>query len=846
MRYSRTPTPLLSSLFALSLACQTPQPNAPTAAPSVAATPSTTAPLAASTPASKGRRVATLELSNPSNFPRPSSVVYVSYYDLGLGAGDPETKILSVQSGETQLPSHAIDMDGDGARDGVVTAVDFAATETKSLTISADASAASREFPKRTQAEVSMKVGGKWEPRKDNPALKEYVGGTFKNVRTLSAPPEHTDHSNFIRYEGPGIESDKVAYRIYLDHRNGFDVFGKKVEAPILHQVGLDGFESYHHMADWGMDILKVGESLGSGGFGFWNKKKVELVSAVDAWDASILENGPLYSAFRIDYKGWKVDNKKLNVRADFSMQAGSRLLRVRLNLSEDLPNLAVGIVKHPETELLLGSTNVPERAYSYFGSYGKQSLSGDDLGMAVLFKQGARKSQEIDTNNYVAVMDPSGKHLDYYLLAAWQGEPNGVKTRDEFRQALERETEMLSIPLRRRLQTTTMEQAQKEPLDAETALNWAKRIADSELERKALSYRHQGWDPGRQRKPKFEYDTVGLQPLSFDELGEVTREAKYQNVIADVTGSFVNDKGELLEYDEKEYNIDSIAPGRNLLRLYERTKAPKYKLAAERLRRQLKQHPRTSEGAFVHKLKYPNQLWLDGVYMSMPFLARYSALFENGQSFDEVANEFTVARKHLRDEKTGLYFHAWDEKKKQPWADPKTGLSSQFWGRGLGWYSMALVDVLDELPETAEKQRRPLLEMVNELAAALAKVQDLNTGTFFQVLDKPGSPGNYREASASAMFTYFLTKAVRKKYLPAEYRKIAERAFTGLTREFVVIHPNGKASLVNQCEVAGLGVGRDGSYRYYMIEPIVANDPKANGPFVLAGVEMYRLLKAN
>lgn len=845
MHESRKHPRLLTSLFALTLplACQRANDATPQTAAPVAPV-STTAPAAAAPTPAQGRSVATLEASNPSDFARPDSALYLSYSELGLSAGDHDAKALTAKSGDTLLPSQAVDWDGDGTRDGLLVLADFAPAERKNISIVVDASGSAHEVPKRTQAEISMKVGGQWQPRKDKPALKEYVGGSFKNVRTLSAPPEHTDHSNLIRYEGPGIESDRVAYRVYLDWRNGFDIFGKKTTKPVLQDVGQDGFESYHHMADWGMDILKVGDAVGAGGFGFWDKKKVERVSNVEAWDASILENGSLYSAFRIDYKGWKIDGKKLNVRGDFSMLAGSRALHVRLALSEELPNLAIGVVKHPETELLLGSENVPSAAFTYFGSYGKQSLAEDDLGMGVLYRRGARSSQETDAHNYVAVVEPSGKQFDYYVLSAWQGEPGGVKTRDDFKRALDQEAEALSIPIRRRLKTQAMQELAKEPLNADSALAWAKRMADSELARKALSYRRGGWDSGRRRKPEFEYDTAGLLPLAYDELAQVAPDPKYQSVIENVTGSFVGEKGELYEYDEKEFNIDSIAPGRNLLRLYERTKADKYKLAAERLRRQLKQHPRTSEGAFCHKKRYPAQVWLDGVYMGMPFLARYSALFEKGQSFDEVVNEFVVARRHLHDDKTGLYFHGWDEKKKQAWADPNSGRSKEFWGRGLGWYAMALVDVLDELPASAEAQRKTLLDMVQELGAALAKVQDPTTGTFFQVLDKPNATGNYRESSASSMFSYFFAKAVRKKYLPESYRDVALRAFAGVTHEFVAVHPDGAVSLTNQCEVAGLGSGRDGSYHYYMSEPVVENDPKGVGPFILAGVEVHRLLK--
>ncbi|HEX6277018.1 MAG TPA: glycoside hydrolase family 88 protein [Polyangiaceae bacterium] len=821
--------------------CQSPPPSGPRA-PYPPPPALTQTPVA---PAAPVASVADAEVHNPSRFPREKEPVYFSYYDLGVTAEDPRTKRLAVKSGETVVPSQPTDENRDGAPDGVLALVDFAPAEKKNLSIVEDEKASAVPTAKLTQAEFSAKVGGKWQPRKDKPNLKEYVGGTFTNMKSFTAPPEHTDHSNLIRYEGPGIESDKVAYRVYLDWRNGFDIFGKKTKEPVLQQVGLDGFESYHHMADWGMDIFKVGQSLGAGGFGFFGEKKqVELVSAVDQWSVDVTENGNLASAFRIRYQGWNVAKKKLDLDAHFSMTGGSRLVRTRLKLGDELPNLVVGMVKHPGTELLAGPTNVTGTAYTYAASFGKQTLNNDDLlGVAVLFEKGARSSQEDDGKNYASVMKPAGKVVDYYFLAAWSGEPGGITTKEQFVEYLERERERLTMPPRVRLKTKLSQGDKQGAVTAESALSWAKRLADSELARKTLDYRHDGWDANRKRKPKFEYDIVGLQPLAYDELAKVAPDPKYASVVEKVTGSYVTDTGEIREYDEKEYNLDAVNPGRNLLTLYERTKQEKYRKAVDVLRGQLKRQPRTTEGAFWHKKKYPSQLWLDGVYMGFPFLAKYSAMFEQGKSFDEVVNEFALTRKHLRNADTGLYFHAWDETKKQEWADPKTGRSKFYWGRGLGWFSMALLDVLDVIPESDTKHRQPLIDIVRELAPALKKFQDPATGTWWQVMDRPDALGNYRESSSSAMFTYFFAKATRNGYLDASYKDVAVASFDGLVREFVTVHADGKISMTNQCLVGGLGYGRDGSYEYYMSEPVAENDPKGNGPFILAGVEVYRLL---
>src|SRR5688572_7700978 len=308
-------------LAALVIACQSAPPRAPETAVEGA-----DAKSAETTPGEAD--VATLELSNPSGFRREKSPVYLSYRDLGIAkppAGSSRLELRGAdelrnadelrsangpRSSHTALPLQSIDRDGDGEKDGVFALLDFGPEETRSFRIRSTNAPASVALPAMAQAEISVKQGGQWQPREKNPELKEYVGGTFTNVQAFTPPPEHTDHSNLIRYEGPGIESDKVGYRIYLDERNGFDIFGKKVPEPVLQKVGLDGFESYHHPAPWGMDILKVGASLGTGGFGFWNGKAVDLVSRVDGWDAAILEPAGIYSAFRIKYKAWQVGGR--------------------------------------------------------------------------------------------------------------------------------------------------------------------------------------------------------------------------------------------------------------------------------------------------------------------------------------------------------------------------------------------------------------------------------------------------------------------------------------------------------------------------------------------------------
>ncbi len=792
---------------------------------------------------SSNRELATAEINNANNFALQQEPIYFSFYDLGVDAKTDVVKNLSISSGQQVYSSQIIDSDGNGELDGLLLAADFAPAETKSFVISSDPAIQKPVLKKQTQAEISIKEGGEWKG-------KEYVGGTFKNVDKVTPPPQYTDHSFWIRYEGPGIESDKVAYRVYLDWRNGLDIFGKKTSDMVLQNVGLDGYDSYHENSDWGVDVLKVGKSLGMGGFGFWNGKSVDLVSQVDEREAVITNNGDIYSAFSINYKGWQVDQQKLDLHAHLSMTAASRLVKVQLTASKELPNLAIGLVKHPNVEFIQGPQEISGYAWTYVASWGKQSLSGvdDHLGMAVIFRRDDRAQQTQDDNSYVSVMKDKGGELEYYFVAVWEHELNGIKTRDEFVAYLDKEIQRLTKTPRVRFESTLSADAKKNPIDANAALKWAKALADSELERKTLKYHYQGWDEYRKRPGKFEYDVVGMQIAALQELDSISPNPAYRNALETVTGSYIRDDGHIHTFEPDLFSIDLTKPGQMVILLEQRTGLEKYRKAVDFLRANLKRHPRTSGGAFWHRVTYPNQLWLDGVYMGMPFLAQYASLYETGEqqheSFKEAVHEFVIARNQLRDPKTGLYYHAWDESKQANWANKDTGRASQFWARGMGWYAMALVDVLDFIPESEIELRKTLLDIVTEFAADVLRYQDAETGTWWQIMDKPYEIANYRESTASAMFTYFYTKAVNKGYLPESYRDVAIKSYQGMINEFVTLHADGKISMNDQCLVAGLGFGRDGSYDYYMTERIVSNDAKGNTPFILAGVEMVKLLK--
>jgi len=301
-----------------------------------------------------------------------------------------------------------------------------------------------------------------------------------------------------------------------------------------------------------------------------------------------------------------------------------------------------------------------------------------------------------------------------------------------------------------------------------------------------------------------------------------------------------INESGEILTYKPTHYNIDNLNGGNFLFDMYSKTGEQKYLKALQLLRSQIDTHPRVSEGAFWHKEIYPHQVWLDGLYMGSPFYAHYAYTFKQDKDFDDVVNQFILADKHTLDSKTGLNYHGWDESHSQIWANPKTGQSPNFWSRSIGWYVMAIVDVLDYLPAN-HPQRPKLIRILNRVSDALLNYQDKKTGMWYQVTNLPKRKGNYVESSGTAMFIYAFDKGAKKEYLPRKFRKVAEKAFIGMTKYSTKLNEDGTTSITRACSVAGLGgkQKRNGSFEYYMSEPIRNDDPKVIGPFIMAALEL-------
>jgi unsaturated rhamnogalacturonyl hydrolase len=366
-----------------------------------------------------------------------------------------------------------------------------------------------------------------------------------------------------------------------------------------------------------------------------------------------------------------------------------------------------------------------------------------------------------------------------------------------------------------------------------------------SHLEQDKLILPGQTVEDAQKNRPAVWNYEMGVVLTGFERLGQISGDNKYYEYTKRILDHFITADGSIRTYVLDEYNLDNIPTGRQLLHLYQRTQEDKYKKAAGLLYQQLAWQPRNKIGGYWHKLKYPTQMWLDGLYMAEPFAAEYALMFGDNKKFDDIIDQFVWMEKYSRDAKTGLLYHGWDESRLQQWADPKTGLSPEFWSRAMGWYMMALVDVLDYIP--VDHKRRPeLIAILKRLSTALIKFQDAKEGVWWQVTDKANAALNYLESSSSAMFLYSLSKAVNKKYISKSFSPAITRAYNGIIKNFVVVD---KDSTVHYTKaVAGAGLGgtpyRDGTYDYYVNEPKRDDDLKAIGPFIQACIEYNLLVK--
>ena len=366
-------------------------------------------------------------------------------------------------------------------------------------------------------------------------------------------------------------------------------------------------------------------------------------------------------------------------------------------------------------------------------------------------------------------------------------------------------------------------------PADAK----WSVRMANSVLARSdSLIYYVD-------HNPKWAYD-VAFLGMAVDKLGNTN--AMYSKYMEDWVNYFVRADGSVVDYKISEYNLDRIFPGRNVITLNKRHPDNRYRIVLDNFIKQLETHPRTKEGGYWHKNIYPSQMWLDGIFMASTFMAEYAREYNSPEWFDIACAQTKLIYEKTVDVRSGLLMHAWDESHSQKWCDPLTGKSHYPWSRSMGWYILAIEDILEYLP-LDHPDRPVLISILQKTCDALVKVRDPKSGLWFQVLNMGARPGNYIEGSGSAMYVYAFAKGVHKGYLDKKYFRIAESGFDSIVKELITVDEKGMLTMRNICGGCGLGGNpyRDGSYDYYINEKRIDNDPKGVAPFILGAIELDR-----
>ncbi len=339
--------------------------------------------------------------------------------------------------------------------------------------------------------------------------------------------------------------------------------------------------------------------------------------------------------------------------------------------------------------------------------------------------------------------------------------------------------------------------------------------------------------------KPSWNY-MDGCMINAILELYLMKKDSKYLEYADAFIDYFVEEDGQIRSYSPEDYNLDNINAGKTLFDLYELTRKEKYRKAMDTVYKQIQGQPRTSTGNFWHKLIYPHQIWLDGLYMAQPFYMQYEATYNGGKGCMDSYEQFLHVYDLMRDTRNGLYYHAYDDSRQMFWCDKVTGLSDNFWLRALGWYAMALIDTMDVMPAFMNREKERLRTIYQELIDSMLPYQDEETGMWYQVVNRGGIAPNYLETSGSAIFAFAIMKSVRLGFLDDSYYARGKKAFDGICRTRLS-EKDGELQLDGICLVAGLGnkENREGTFDYYMREPIVKNEAKGVAPLILAYIEV-------
>jgi len=685
--------------------------------------------------------------------------------------------------------SQLVDMDGDEAPDDLVFQADFAGNEIKTFTL--------QQGFRRPPAAAEFKVYGRFN-------RERHDDFAWENDRIGR------------RAYGPDLETWKKEPLT----SSGIDVWAKRTRRLVINDWYQS--ENYHQDNGEGADFYSVGATRGCGGLGVWHNDK--LFVSKNFTGSRVLANGPIRLVFELSYAPWPAGGVKVSETKRVILDAGHDFERYESTFKGQGAQpltIGVGIARHQ------GGAQQGDKAAGTLHSWEPFKAANGNMGCGVVVAPSAVVDlKETDLDSLVVARPlPSGT-LIYYAGHTWDF--NGAyPDRAAWASRVSDLAREIAAPIR-----VTLAATKPTSWVQSAALPWSALTCSSVVRSRPEGY-----------TDRWHYDG-GFLLQACHAAGRKVKDKKLSDYAKKNVDDLIDAEGVIKGYKPDEYNIDHINAGKLLFTLLEETKDPKdkerYKKALQTLGSQMKTHPRTAEGAFWHKNVYPNQMWLDGVYMASPFLAQYARVFNEPELYDEVAKQILLAEKYMRDPKTGLLYHGWDESRKMGWSNPKTGTSPEFWGRAMGWYIMAIVDVLDYLPRTHPK-RKDVIDVLRRTATALSAVQDKTTGVWWQVLDAGPREKNYLEASASSMFVYALSKGMRLGVLDKKtFGPVAERGWRGLIAQFVVVDANGQVNLNNVCKVAGLGGTpyRDGSYAYYTSTEIVANDPKGVAAFVMASLE--------
>jgi unsaturated rhamnogalacturonyl hydrolase len=803
-----------------------------------------------------------VEIHNPIGEARASETVSLPLADLQRRAPGLEPK-RTVVTDAVGIPvlSQWVDLDGDEKPDALVFQVSLGPSESQVLSVKPGARAAVDRGQYR-------------------------VYGRFARER----------HDDFA------WENDRIAHRMYgpdLERwkaeplvSSGIDVWCKRVRHLVVNDWYLT--DTYHEDTGEGGDFYSVGKARGCGGLGVWTAADRRLAVSRNFTSSRVLANGPVRLVFELAYAPWDIGGgRRISEVKRVTLDAGQNFdhfastfhleaspaagpaAGANAGVGASSPakpsavpaplQVAIGIARHD------GGVFEVNAAAGWLRSWEplKKAPSSPSLGCAVVVPAGTViDAPETDSDRLLVVNARAGIPLEYDAGFGWQG--NGdFADRAAWGAAVEALARRRAHPLEVRLSEPTVprpEQAASRATGATgtpaaghgvavppagtvasggaavagAASGWGRRACDSAMARAPVLTDKWNYEPG-------------LLLEACLQVAAETREPKVLAYVRQSVDRVLDEDGNIHGgYRVEDYNLDQVNMGKVLFPLLaaardagDAHRAGRYEKALRTLRGQLRNQPRTADGGFWHKLVYPRQMWLDGVYMASPFLAEYARVFHEPAALADAVHQVELAERHLRDPGSGLLVHGWDESRTERWANPQSGLSPHAWARGMGWYAMAVVDVLSQIPPGEKTTagdnaaaRAALLGILRRLAAAVARVQDPATGVWWQVLDAPRAAPNYPEASASAMFVYALSKGVKNGWLArGTYGRVADAGWRGLVERFVTVDGAGLVDVRQICKVAGLGGKpyRDGSLAYYTSTEIATNDLKGVGPFILA-----------